>query len=77
MHSVSEAKAQLGRLVDAALGGDEPIFIRRGGKIVQIVAAVMPDPIPVYPMGSLSRTADDFAVSESAASDEEAEPQFR
>ena len=55
--TVSKAKGVLGRLVDDALKS-KPVFIRRGARVVQIVPAVMPDPVPVYPNGALARKVD-------------------
>lgn len=46
--TVSKAKGVLGRLVDDALKS-KPVFIRRGARVVQIVPAVMPDPVSVLP----------------------------
>jgi antitoxin (DNA-binding transcriptional repressor) of toxin-antitoxin stability system len=53
--SVTEAKPRLGKLVDRALR-DEAVFIRRGRRIVQIVPAVQPDPLPVLRQGALTMT---------------------
>ena len=53
--TVSEAKAVLGSLVDRALAS-KPVFIRRGARVVQLVPAVMPEPIPAFPEGSLTMT---------------------
>jgi hypothetical protein len=58
-YSVTEAKAKLGPLADLALK-KRPIFIRRGQRMLQLVEAILPEPIPHYPEGH-------FAVSEERA----------
>jgi hypothetical protein len=58
-YSVTEAKAKLGPLADLALK-NRPIFIRRGQRMLQLVEARMPEPIPQYPEGH-------FAVGEERA----------
>jgi hypothetical protein len=58
-YSVTEAKAKLGPLADMALK-NRPIFIRRGQRMLQLVEATMPEPIPNYPEGH-------FAVAEDRA----------
>ena len=58
-YSVTEAKAKLGPLADRALE-NRPIFIRRGQRILQLVEATMPEPIPHFPEGH-------FAVGEDRA----------
>jgi hypothetical protein len=58
-YSVTEAKARLGPLADLALK-NRPVFIRRGQRILQLVEATLPEPIPHYPEGH-------FAVSEERA----------
>lgn len=52
--TVTEAKGVLGRLVDDALKS-KTVFIRRGERVVQLVPVARPDPVPVYPDGSLAR----------------------
>jgi hypothetical protein len=49
-YSVTEAKAKLGSLADLALK-NRPIFIRRGQRMLQLVEATMPEPIPHFPEG--------------------------
>lgn len=68
--TVSEAKGGLGRHVDRALRG-EGVFIRRGDRFVQIIPAVVPDPIPVYAPGALVRSDDDVALLMSMSTDDE------
>ena len=58
-YSVTEAKAKLGPLADLALK-KRPIFIRRGQRMLQLIEAVLPEPIPQYPEGH-------FAVGEERA----------
>ncbi len=58
--TVTEAKGVLGQLVDRALKS-KPVFIRRGDRVVQLVPAAMPDPIPVYPPGALEMTEERLA----------------
>lgn len=58
-YSVTEAKAKLGPLADMALK-KRPIFIRRGQRILQLVEATLPEPIPHFPEGH-------FAVGEDRA----------
>jgi len=58
-YSVTEAKARLGPLADLALK-KHPIFIRRGQRMLQLVEATLPEPIPHYPEGH-------FVVSEERA----------
>ena len=53
--TVTEAKPRLGHLVDLALKS-KSVFIRRGGRVVQLVPAVMPDPIPAMPEGHFTIT---------------------
>lgn len=53
--SVTEAKPRLGSLVDRALRS-EPVFIRRGSRVVQIVPAIVPDPVSVMPVGHYAIT---------------------
>jgi antitoxin (DNA-binding transcriptional repressor) of toxin-antitoxin stability system len=72
--TVTEAKPRLGNLVDRALRS-EPIFLRRGKRIVQIVPAAMPDPIPVLPEGALTMTEERVAFINSMP--DEAEPLAR
>jgi hypothetical protein len=66
MHAltVTEAKGKLGRLVDNALKS-KPVFIRRGSRVVQLVPAVLPEPIPVYPEGALKRSAEQIEFLQS------------
>lgn len=63
--TVTQAKGVLGRLVDDALRSKQ-VFIRRGGRAVQLVPAAMPDPIEVYPPGALERSAEQVAFLQSA-----------
>jgi hypothetical protein len=49
-YSVTEAKAKLGTLADLALK-KRPILIRRGKRMLQLVEATLPEPIPHYPEG--------------------------
>ena len=49
-YSVTEAKAKLGPLADMALN-KRPIFIRRGQRMLQLIEATMPEPIPHFPRG--------------------------
>jgi hypothetical protein len=58
-YSVTEAKAKLGPLADLALK-KRPIFIRRGQRMLQLIEATLPEPIPHYPEGH-------FAVGEERA----------
>jgi hypothetical protein len=44
-YSITEAKAKLGPLADLALE-KRPIFIRRGQRMLQLVEATLPEPIP-------------------------------
>ena len=66
--TITQAKPRLGNLVDRALRS-EPIFLRRGGRIVQIVPAAVPDPIPVIPEGALTMTEDRIAFINSMPAD--------
>lgn len=61
--TVSEAKGVLGRLVDQALKS-KAVFIRRGERVVQLVPAVMPDPVPVYPKGALAPAVSGASIYE-------------
>jgi hypothetical protein len=58
-YSVTEAKAKLGPLADLALK-KRPIFIRRGRRMLQLIEATLPEPIPHHPEGH-------FAVGEERA----------
>lgn len=69
--TVSEAKGKLGRLVDQALKS-KPIFIRRGSRVVQLVPAVLPEPIPLLPQGALDRSREQIEFLQSGS--EEPEP---
>lgn len=66
--TVTEAKPRLGNLVDRALRS-EPIFLRRGRRVVQIVPAAMPEPVPVLPEGALTMTDERVAFINSVPSD--------
>lgn len=68
--TVTEAKGVLGHLVDRALQS-KPVFIRRGERVVQLVPAAMPDPIPVYPPGAMERSAEQIAFLQSGADEPE------
>lgn len=46
----TEAKAKLGPLADLALK-KRPVVIRRGRRILQLVEATLPEPIPNCPEG--------------------------
>lgn len=74
--TVSEAKPRLGHLVDLALKS-KPVFIRRGRQVVQIVPAVMPGPIPVYPDGALLRSDEQIAALTQSFTSDEGEPLAR
>ena len=74
--TVSEAKPQLGHLIDEALKS-KPVFIRRGRLVVQIVPAVFPDPIPVFPEGSLARSDEALAELTQTFTEDESEPFVR
>ena len=74
--TVSNAKPQLGRLVDRALKF-QPVFIRRGRQVVQLVPAVMPDPIPYYPEGALTRSPERLAALMQTFTTDESEPRKR
>lgn len=71
--TVSEAKPQLGHLVDLALN-DTPVFIRRGDRVVQLVPAVLPSPFPLIPEGALTRSAEQIAFLSQSASEDEGAP---
>jgi len=58
-YSFAEAMAKLGPLADLALKMP-PFVIRRGRRILQLVEAPLPEPIPNYPEGH-------FAVGEERA----------
>lgn len=68
--TVTKAKGVLGRLVDDALKS-KSVFIRRGGRVVQLVPAVLPEPIPVYPPGALDRSAEQVAFLQSGPDEPE------
>ena len=72
--TVTEAKPRLGNLVDRALRS-EPVFLRRGRRMVQIVPAAIPDPIPVLPEGALTMTEERVAFINSMP--DESEPLVR
>jgi antitoxin (DNA-binding transcriptional repressor) of toxin-antitoxin stability system len=71
--TVTEAKSRLGDLVDRALRS-EPIFLRRGKRMVQIVPATVPDPVPVLPEGALTMTEDRIAFINSMPDDSDPPP---
>jgi hypothetical protein len=71
--TVTEAKPRLGDLVDRALRS-EAIFLRRGRRMVQIVPATVPDPIPVLPEGALTMTDERIAFINSMPADAEPMP---
>ena len=66
--TVTEAKPRLGSLVDRALRL-EPIFLRRGKRMVQLVPAAVPDPIPVLPEGALTMSDERIAFINSMPAD--------
>lgn len=66
--SVSEAKPQIGRLIEQALRG-EPVVIRKGGRMVQLTEYVVPEPIPDRPVGFFRRRASDYGVANRANAD--------
>jgi len=68
--TVTEAKPKLGHLIDLALKAT-PVFIRRGNRVVQLVPAVVPEPIPSWPEGALVRSAEQIAFLQSAADEPE------
>jgi hypothetical protein len=74
--TVSEAKPQLGRLVDQALRS-KPVFIRRGNQFVQLVPAAASEPIPVLPPGALGRRPEDIAFLTATAAADESKPYSR
>jgi hypothetical protein len=74
--TVSDAKPMLGKLVDRALRS-EPVFIRRGNQFVQLVPAVMPSPVPVYPPGALTRADGEVAALMQTFDGDEAAPVSR
>ena len=76
MLTVSEAKPRLGALVDQALKSN-PVFIRRGRQVVQLVPAVMPEPIPFFPEGALARSAAEIAQLTSMTTAAESQPYRR
>jgi antitoxin (DNA-binding transcriptional repressor) of toxin-antitoxin stability system len=70
--TVSEAKPFLGKLVDAALK-NEAVYIRRGKQVVQIVPAVLPEPITAWPEGAFARSGSDIAfLTQDTGADEDA-----
>lgn len=71
--TVTEAKPKLGHLIDQALKS-KAIFIRRGDQVVQLVPAVMPEPIPAWPEGAFARRADQITFLQSG---EDAPEPFR
>ena len=66
--TVTEAKGILGRLVDDALKA-KPVFIRRGMRVVQLVPAVLSEPIPVFIEGALAMTDERVALINSIPAD--------
>jgi|GEM_PF-2223710 len=72
--TISDVKPRLGSLVDRVISGGEPITIRRGKSYVQIVQAVMPEAIPVYPVGSLVFDPNEFPFSDESISEGEDVP---
>jgi len=66
--TVTEAKPMLGNLVDRALRS-EPIFLRRGRRMVQIVPAIVPDPVPVLAEGALTMTEERISFINSMPAD--------
>jgi hypothetical protein len=66
--TVTEAKGILGRLVDDALKA-KPVFIRRGSRVVQLIPAVMSEPIPIFPEGALAMTDERVAFINSTPAD--------
>ncbi|MFZ5495415.1 MAG: hypothetical protein ACOZE5_08780 [Verrucomicrobiota bacterium] len=66
--TVSQAKPRMGRLIDRALGG-EPVLIRKGNRLVQLTEYVVPEPIPVRPVGYFRRKSGAYAAANHAALD--------
>lgn len=54
--TVSEAKANFGRLADRALRTGKPVLVQRKGRLVQIAAFSATEPTPFFPVGSLKVT---------------------
>ena len=73
--TVTNAKPILGKLVDRALRS-ELVFIRRGNRLVQLIPAVMPSPVPVYPAGTLTRAGSAIAAMVRTFDSDEASPFF-
>ncbi len=67
--TVSEAKAQFGRLADRALRTGKPVLVERKGRLVQIAPYAPTKPIPVYPAGSLKVTPREIALDQLAGPD--------
>lgn len=67
-YSVTAAKPILGKLADKALR-HEPIFIRRRQRLLQLVEAVVPEPIPSLPEGHFAITPERAAFLNSTPVD--------
>lgn len=69
-YSVTEAKPILGKLADKALG-KHAIFIRRGHRVLQLVEAIVPEPLPSLPEGFFAITSERAAFINSLPADSE------
>lgn len=69
-YSVTEAKPILGKLADKALS-KQAVFIRRGQRILQLVEATVPEPIPSLPEGYFAITPERAAFINSMPVDSE------
>lgn len=63
--TLSQAKLHIGRHIDRALRG-EPVVIRKGARLVQLVEYLPPEPIPDRPVGYFRRSAGGYRLANSA-----------
>jgi antitoxin (DNA-binding transcriptional repressor) of toxin-antitoxin stability system len=65
---VSEAKRNFSRIFARAKRG-ETIILQNGEDYMQLVPCAVPDPSPIYPLGTFSHTDEEMAAINSAPVD--------
>jgi len=68
MFRVSEAKRNFGKLFSRATRG-EVVFIQNGSDFMQLVPFVLPEPVPLRPVGYFQPSEEEIARINAAPSD--------
>lgn len=74
---VSDAKPQLGDLIDRVIATGNPVILQRGDDFVQIAPAPLPYPISGYPEGSLAFDPNEFPFNDDSICEGEDIPLIR